>query len=182
VLAIVAAVVVWCLGWALYFRRCAVRVSNLRNRWYARFEGGEDDQSRMHDDLLQRTGEVGRLLRGAGIPDGEIPYARPVGWGQIATGRASLFDNWLALDNDVPSAMNIAFGRAIGIYVDRSRQALNPFWWIGLILTAPRHLARWIGGTGDGAATKLLTLLWAIVVGIGTLLGIAVSAKSLLGL
>jgi hypothetical protein len=132
--------------------------------------------------LTQRTAEVSRLLRGAGVPDGHVPYANPIGWGRLATGQASLFENWLVATHDVPTMMNAAFLRAIGVYDDRSRRALNPLWWVGLVFTAPQHLVRWLGGSGDGSVTKLATLLWGVVVGIGILLGIAVSAKNLLGI
>ena len=179
--AILAAAVAWMVVCSVYFARCANRLASIREAWLSRFAGDEAEQARRHQALVERTAEVGRLLRGAGVPDGQIPFAQPVGWGQIATGTASLFENWLVITQDVPTAMDRAFGWAIGVYRDRQRHALNPLWWIGLVFTAPQHLMRWLGGTGEGTATKVVTLAWAALVAASVFLGIAASLKALLG-
>lgn len=169
------------VAWSIYFRLKRNRVVELRNEWLTRFEGDDARVLQTHIHLVERTAEVGRLLRGAGIPDGQIPFVTPIGWGQLATGRASLFDNWLATTSDVPAAMEAAFLRAAGVYQDRSRRSLNPLWWVELVLTAPQHVVRWLGGSGEGALTKLATLVWAVITGGGALLGLIVSLKNLFG-
>lgn len=174
------AVLLWMVFWSMYFRRAWYRLASIRTRWNGRFDGDARQQAYEYEWLLGRTSEIHRLLLGAGVPDGAVPYALPVGFGHVAAGTTSVFENWLVVDETVVGMMNRSFARAGGVYRDRQVQAFNPLWWVSLVLTAPRHVVKWLGGSGDEPATKLLTLIWGLITVVGVVLGILVNAEVLL--
>ena len=177
---IVGAFLTMWLSRFIYFRRRYVRGAEL-HRMYGAYIESNGNGPPTQDVLARRTSEVHRLWLGAGVEDGSIPYAEPVGWMRLATGHASPMQNWFVLRADVVGWVWHAFNVATGFYEDRFREAPNPVHTALAILTLPQSIVRWLGlGAGNSTAARLLSVGWSLVLVVATVAALlGVSLKDL---
>ncbi|MCO5297944.1 MAG: hypothetical protein M9921_13930, partial [Fimbriimonadaceae bacterium] len=76
--------------------------------------------------VFENRGVAIRLLEEAGVTDASLPYAEPIGFGQVATSSMSVFENYPANRKDLVIIMVQKFQEAIGTYRSRSLEAINP--------------------------------------------------------
>lgn len=112
------------------------------------------------------------LLNKAGIKDSHQPTVEPTGYGMIATGSVSVFQNLIVLREDFVTIINGDFREAIGIYKQRIWETFNPFYWAETFFQLPKVIFEYLGIKPGNIIIKIFQLLWWSVVAISTLVGI----------
>ena len=112
--------------------------------------------------LSEHKTQVIKLFKDAGIEDAPIPFAQPVGYGNIVTGNASSFDNFPSRREDVAHNTVDMFDQSIGVYRMRMWETINPLYWIDAIIYLPRTVLSYLGVSSDNIGAKLLQVMyWA---------------------
>ena len=126
-------------------------------------------QSGAGHDLLKERARIRRLLKEAGVGDGQVPFAQPIGWGRIATGSASVIDNLLKRDEAVVVQMHSMLTDAEGVFERRRNEALNPLYWLEALVFLPRVILSWLGIADETVSAKVLQLGYWTLTASGTL-------------
>lgn len=100
------------------------------------------------------------ILSKAGIEDTTIALAQPVGYGQLATGNASVFENMANLRVDVAGAMVNKVREAPYVYRSRMLEAFNPIYWIEFLIFLPRNTLGYLGVKPDTLLVRIGQLIW----------------------
>lgn len=103
---------------------------------------------------------VVQLFKKASLPDLQIPYVQPIGFGQLIQGNTSFFGN---LDNrreDVVGGMLKYLAEAKGTFKHRIIENFSPLFWIDCVLFLPRTVLEYMGVDGNGVITKVFQLLY----------------------
>lgn len=113
------------------------------------------------------------LFKKAGVKDSQTPISQPVGYGQVANFNASVFQNFPMAQKVIAGPALEMFKNAIGIYKTRMFEAINPLYWIDLIIFLPKNLLAYIGLDSEATAFKLwnvfLTFIWWAICTVVTL-------------
>jgi hypothetical protein len=112
--------------------------------------------------LLEKRAQVVALLKDAGVDDSYVGFAQPVGFMQIQTGNASVFDNFPSAREDIATIANTMLLQAIGTFRSRIWQTFNPLFWIEFLIYLPRHAFKYLGVSPDGVVVKLAQIVWWI--------------------
>lgn len=119
------------------------------------------------DNFIEYRGEVLQLFKSANINDSLFPASSPIGYGQVASGTASVFANFPSMNKSVVGYVIACFDEAIGTYRRRCFESFNPLYWIETILFFPRHLLTYLGVDSEKFLFKslniLLTFIWWIL-------------------
>lgn len=125
------------------------------------FIGFLSDDSYLIDEHKLQTID---LFKKAGIKDIQTPVSQSMGHGQIANFGASVFTNFPMAQKAIAEPALIMFRNAIGIYKTRMRDAVNPVYWIDLVVFFPKNILCYIGLDSETSAFKLwnvfLTFIW----------------------
>ena len=119
------------------------------------------------DNFIEYRGEILQLFKSANIQDSLFPTSSLIGYGQIASGTASVFANFPSMNKSVVGYVITCFDEAIGTYRRRCFESFNPLYWIETILFFPRHLLTYLGVDSEKFLFKslniLLTFIWWIL-------------------
>jgi hypothetical protein len=120
-------------------------------------EGGNDWNFGMQQD------EIVELFRKAGIEDNHVPYAQPVGYGKVASGMVSVFQNLSSHREDIVHIVLTMFHRALGVYSKRAKETFNPLFWVEYILYLPKNVLQYFGLPPDHVFVRTVQIIyWAI--------------------
>ena len=119
------------------------------------------------DSPASMAGEILYVLRRANIKNGAIGVVQSVGHNHLVRGEASLFDNLGSRDEKVIAMVSEGLLQAEGIFLYRAFQAINPIYWIELVVQAPIRLLQYVGFDSEKASVKLLGVFLNIVWVIG---------------
>lgn len=107
--------------------------------------------------------EILDYIKNSGVKDKHINIAEPMGFGQLVTGRVSVFNNLLSYRTDVATAVRDLLLEAKGNYWYRFVNSINPFYWLKIILYIPKYLLSYLGLDADSIFIKIFQLIyWAI--------------------
>lgn len=118
-----------------------------------------DEPSKIDEHKMQTIA----LLKKAGIPDSQMPVTQPVGFGHIASFNASVYHNFPMAERTIAEPALLMFKNAIGVYKSRMIEAINPLYWIDLIVFLPKNLLAYIGLDMDNASSKLLNVFLSLI-------------------
>lgn len=110
----------------------------------------------------ENTAAVVQLFKKSGIPDLQIPFVRPMGYGQIYQGHTSFFDNIDNRRDDVVANMLKCFFEAKGTFKHRIFENFSPLFWIEQALYLPRTILEYLGVNGSNLIVKIFQLLYWI--------------------
>jgi len=110
--------------------------------------------------------QVIKLFRDAGISDSYLPSAEFVGYGQVATGSASVFKNFPHNRADMVQATARMFDEAVGVYRSRVLETFNPLYWIEFIINLPKHILSYLGVSSESVVIKIFQLIYWIVIAV----------------
>ncbi len=113
-----------------------------------------------HVELLRRAPKVKQLVADANIEEGKVPVAQAMGYGQIATFKASPLDNYGNLREDMVGTTHQLMQRALGHYWDRFKESASPFFWIEAVVFLPRSILGYLGISGQSAVVKIASMGW----------------------
>lgn len=119
----------------------------------------------------ERRQAIVKVLQKAGIKDQVSPYAQMAGFGMVANRTVSYFDNLSYPNEEIIKAVNTWFIEAIGAYKQRIFESLNPFYWIELVIYAPKHFALYVGFDSENWFMKIIQFGWNIFVIFSTIIG-----------
>lgn len=122
--------------------------------------------------ITKKRQSIVTLLERADIEDSFLPYAEPIGYGQLQTGNISVFKNLAMLRTDVCGIVSQQLVEAQGVFLSRVLNSFNPIFWFELIIFLPKNILTYLGFNPEGIFTKLLQLIWWIIGAISTLGGI----------
>lgn len=126
-------------------------------------------------NLRRKHHQVIKLFKEAGVKDSVFPLVEPVGLGQIATYKLSIFDNFPNRTETAVGITGVMFDQAIGVYYSRAFETFNPFYWIEFIIYLPRNILSYIGVPTENSTTKVLQFFYWFVGSVLTLIYTAYS-------
>ena len=157
ILAFFAVVVLYKLCVNIYYGKVAARVE-------ARYQ---DLLSRDDGLPAEISEDVRQIISRAGIKDIMVPFTQPGGYGILKSGVASALNNLNVKLPEVTNPVRGALQNAISTFKYRTKQALNPFYWIELIVLAPIKLLKFVGFDEEKTAVKLLgavlNIIWVVL-------------------
>lgn len=99
------------------------------------------------------------LFKKANIKDSSIPATQKIGYGKIASFKASSFDNFPSAHQDFVSDIFFKFEEALGVFRLRMLDSINPLYWIESLLFAPKHLLEYFGLNLEKSSSKIINSL-----------------------
>ena len=114
--------------------------------------------------------QIAKLFKEAGIEDSHVPYVEPVGYNHIITTTVSALENIGTRRQDVVQNITAMFHRAKGIYRGRMLDAINPLYWLMLIIYLPKNLFQYVGASPEGIGVKIAQVIYWLLATIGGLI------------
>ena len=106
---------------------------------------------------------VKKLFKQAHIPAPMIPFSEPIGYRQIMTASASVFDNMANKRQDTVCHMRSSFIQAKGYFQMSLLECFSPLHWVQLLFFLPSKLCEYLGISSDKIAIKVFQLVyWAL--------------------
>jgi hypothetical protein len=118
-------------------------------------------------NLQEKRALLKKLMSGAGVQDSFVGFAEPVGYFQIRSGNASVWENFPSNREDCAVISSGMFNEARGTYKRRVIETFSPLYWIELVINMPRELLTYLGLSPQNAFTKIAQLAWWAIVAIG---------------
>lgn len=106
--------------------------------------------------LLRSKSRTIHLLKDAGICNG----ARPVSFGLGIYSHESAFSTYPSTDHGTRTFMLAAMEQAIGVYQSRAIDAINPIYWLKLLVFLPGRALSAIGVNQTSIASRILQFLY----------------------
>lgn len=126
-----------------------------------------------HLEVEEESQQIVALFRHAGITEPRVPFAQPVGYGQIKTGEVSVFENIASTREDVFALVIRAFHRAKGVYRSRIIEAINPVYWIETVIFLPQRALAFLGLAPETVFARIAQFAyWVLTVAVGLLYGL----------
>jgi hypothetical protein len=119
--------------------------------------------SRINSDFVKYIPAAKKLFYEAGIEDSIIPAARPIGYGYIVSANVSSFKNMQFLGSDVVPIIDMAFNQASTIFKQNIVDAINPLYWLDLVVFLPKHITYYLNIPSDNIGVKILQIIWWIL-------------------
>ena len=110
--------------------------------------------------IAEERAQVIKLFKEAEVQDGTLPFVEPAGYGFVSQGVASVFDNFPSKREDIVQVTIRMFQEAIGVYRTRTLEAINPLYWIELVVFLPQKVLKYLGVSAESLLTRVITLLW----------------------
>lgn len=121
-------------------------------------------------DFVQTKTELKYVVEKSNITNRLVPISRAIGNGQICNYSVDLIEAFPNKDRCFVSNTTFMLEEAIGCFKFRMKQAINPFYWLELVIFAPKHFMKYIGLKDfNSSAIKILNLIftftWWLVCG-----------------
>jgi hypothetical protein len=111
-----------------------------------------------------------QLFEDANIHDGSVPVVEPVGYSHVMKANVSFFQNLNNTREDIVSLTVKAFHQAFGVYRMRIIDAINPLYWIKLIVYLPKKTLSYVGLKDNNVVSNIVQLFyWATSIFVGVL-------------
>lgn len=109
------------------------------------------------------TASVVKLFRQAKVKESYVADVDYVGFGQVKTCQASVFENMAILREDVVSSMLNSFAKAEGTYRMNLLECFSPIYWIQVIVFLPQKIFEYIGISEEKVISRVLQVVyWAL--------------------
>lgn len=121
------------------------------------------DNSELRINAKIHKNEIINYIKYSGIKDQTLPAIQPLGYGQLASGQFSVFQNILNPREDIARIALDLVLEAKGNYWLKFKNSFNIFYWIRMILFIPKNISSYLGLNSENIITKLFQLLyWSI--------------------
>lgn len=120
--------------------------------------------------FAQEISRIVELFKGAGLQNGIVPVVKDVGFGQLQSFNAPLFENIMNTRGDVIGLIQTTFYQAIGVYRSRTLETFNPLYWIETIIYLPRRSLEYLGFSSESKISKFAQFIYWFIVTIATVL------------
>jgi hypothetical protein len=103
-----------------------------------------DEERSILDKIQESKSKIIDLFKKAGLESFSATAIKEVGYGRLTPVKVDIFENLemalIAGDTNIPAIILKNFTRGIGVYKERAKEALNPLWWINLLIFLPEKL------------------------------------------
>lgn len=113
-------------------------------------------------NLLTYKSNIISLFKQANISDSYIPTVTPMGYGQLASFKASVMQNFPSAREDFALIISRMFNEAIGIYRTRIFETFSPIYWINCLIFLPKKSFGYLGLSQESIIIKVLQCFWWI--------------------
>lgn len=103
---------------------------------------------------------IKKLFENAGVDDVFFPESRPIGYGAIASFKASVIQNIDKVRPDLIEYADTLFLKAIGVYRERIFETFSPFYWVQTIIFLPTSIFSYLGAQANSFFVKLFQVIW----------------------
>lgn len=110
--------------------------------------------------VYETKDEAIKLFKQAGIEDSFIPVTQPMGYGRVASFKASTFGNYPSPLNVFFSPQLRMFSTATGVYKKKIFESINPLYWIELVIFFPKFIFQYLGISGETIVIKIINLIY----------------------
>lgn len=124
------------------------------------FVGNFTDNTELKMKAKMHKNTILNYIKYAGIKDKYIPISQPLGFGQVANGNVSIFQNILNQREDFASNSMDFLMEAKGNYWYRFVNSINPFYWLRILLYIPKNVLTYLGVSSDSVLIKIFQLLY----------------------
>lgn len=143
----------------IFTYRLATNISNLirinvYRKKYNQYLANQDP------DFAENIIPIVHLFKIAGLSDITIPCVRPVGYGKLFEGHASLYKNLNVIQDDIVPGVLLCFSEAVGVFKHRIRETFSPLFWIQCVIFLPQKALAYVGVNGDSVIVKIMQLLY----------------------
>lgn len=148
-----------------------VNAAYLHSRYRLFLDWIGDDSVEKLKQLRESKTRTIALMKQAGISDMGLPISQPMGFGQVANMTIRMFEQYPSRIKAIASSTAEAFEVAIGTYKGRAIDAINPLYWISLVVYLPTRICSSLGAKADSIPVKILQgLYWLAAAIAGSLL------------
>ena len=110
--------------------------------------------------VARKRSALKKLIAHAGISNPSLPTVEPMGWGQLASFKIDVLENFPSNRKDITQVTCRVIQDALGVYKDRMWSVINPLSWIQIFVFLPQSIIGYLGLSTDTVLTKLLQLIW----------------------
>ena len=164
----------WLIPIGIVFLKALLNLVNaayLRARYKLFLDWMGDNSVEKLKQLRESKTRTIALMKQAGISDKGLPITQPMGYGQIANMTISMFEQYPSRIQVIAAVTVETFEHAIGTYKGRAIDAINPLYWISLVVYLPTRVCSSLGAKVDSIPVKILQgLYWLAAAIIGSLL------------
>lgn len=143
-------------------------IYNLVN--YLRFNHIEDLlYGNYTDDISLKTNakihknQILNYIKNSGVKDKCIPIIQPLGYGQLASSSASVFNNILNPRQDIAQIVMDSLLEAKGNYLSKFLNSFNPFYWLRIIIFIPKYIFEYLGLKEENIIIKIFQIIYWIL-------------------
>lgn len=141
-----------------FYKKQIIKYRKLHENW---LKNG-DDKFYLHQ------ASIIALFKKANLPTHSIPIIQAKGYNHYVRTKIDSFNNFPSHIKDLLVVHLKYYDLAESVFHSRKNDAINPFYWINLIVFAPKKLLEYLNLNSDKISFKLLnisfTIIWWIVV------------------
>lgn len=130
-----------------------IQMKRIQNEFFL-FVNGKNDQ------MTQKRTLFKKLINRADIKDAFLPTVANMGYGQLASYKASVIDNFPNLQVDHVKTSLDMMDDAIGVFRSRCFETFNPFFWIETLIFLPKSIFSYLGVKAESIFIKLFQLIY----------------------
>ncbi len=127
------------------------------------FIGNFTDNAKLKIKAKTHKNTILNYIKHSGVKDKYIPVSQPLGFGQIANGNVSIFQNILNQREDFASNAMEFLMEAKGNYWYKFVNSINPFYWLRIFLYIPKNVFTYLGVNSDSIIIKIFQLLYWLI-------------------
>ncbi|NQU29988.1 MAG: hypothetical protein HQ525_04915 [Anaerolineae bacterium] len=129
--------------------------------YFASFVRQDDDNNNWR--FAEQAPQVIQLFKNAGIDDIKMSNIEPDGYGGLLKFHPSVFENLAVKRQEIVNHVLRMFHEAIGIYRHRVFEALNPLYWLEVIVFLPKRVLEYVGVSPDTALANVAQVIYWIM-------------------
>ncbi|MBY0377039.1 MAG: hypothetical protein K2Q33_00565 [Gammaproteobacteria bacterium] len=108
-----------------------------------------DKERSILDKIQGSKSKIIDLFKKAELESPLVPVMKDIGLGYSKQVKVDIFENLdmtlIVVDTNIPGLILKSFTRGIGVYKQRAIEAINPLWWINLVVFLPERLVCYLG-------------------------------------
>ncbi len=141
-------------------------IINLANAWYLALQCSSYEKWVATSDtgwdkkLARSKDRTIRMMKAAGVKEKGLYLTQPTGYGNAVSGFIGMYAYYPSRIQEHVQGTYAGFHEAIGTYRGRALDAINPLYWISLIVYLPTKSFASLGANPDGAVLKVLQGLY----------------------
>lgn len=114
-------------------------------------------------NIIYKKNEIIRLFKEAGISNSHYPITIPTGFNMAANTTMNVFESMFTNNQVVIGYILNNFNTAIGEYLQRVYNSINPLYWIRTMIFLPKTVFEYIGMKSDTLPVRIFQIVYWII-------------------